>query len=379
MTSRRGMRAGVAQGGLISPVLFSLYVNDMPPPLYHVELALYADDTAIITTSRKPTLLVSYLESYLNDLQRWMSEWRIAINVSMSTAIIFARAGRRFIQPRPVSLFGEPIEWVDTTRYLGVTLNIRLTWLPHIDQVRKRTAQRMGMLGPVLKRKSDLSFRNGVLLYKQLIRPLMDYACPAWKPAAHSHVRKLQVLQSKCLRLAIGAPWYVSNRQLNEDLRVPLFADHIRALTESFDSKLADVLNPLVRQLGRYLRWPRVDPVAWSESQGRQGTAGQPRPSPAMAKATKPIAFGAEQPSAIRLPWLRFSAIFLSCKANAWVFGEMSGHGPRSLPQARRLHLSAWQTSHNSSMRQSQSGLGTETANQPKFIPPILSPGQPRP
>jgi len=60
------MRVGVAQGGLNSPVLFSLYVNDMPPSSHHVELALYADDTAIIATSRKPTLLVSYLESYLN-------------------------------------------------------------------------------------------------------------------------------------------------------------------------------------------------------------------------------------------------------------------------------------------------------------------------
>jgi hypothetical protein len=69
MSSRRVMRAGVAQGGLISPVLFSLYVNDMPPPSHHVELALYTDDTAIIATSRKPTLLVSYLESYLNELQ----------------------------------------------------------------------------------------------------------------------------------------------------------------------------------------------------------------------------------------------------------------------------------------------------------------------
>jgi len=49
-------------------------------------------------------------------------------------------------------------------------------------------------------------------------------------------------------------PWYVSNRQIHEDLGVPLFADHIRVLTESFDSKLADVENPLVRQLGRYLR-----------------------------------------------------------------------------------------------------------------------------
>jgi hypothetical protein len=62
------------------------------------------------------------------------------------------------------------------------------------------------------------------------------------------------VLQSKCLRLASGALWYVSNRQIHEDLGVPLFADQIRALTASFDSKLADARNPLVRQLDRYLR-----------------------------------------------------------------------------------------------------------------------------
>ena len=49
------------------------------------------------------------------------------------------------------------------------------------------------------------------------------------------------------------------------------------------------------------------------------------------------------QPSAFRLPWLRFSVIFLSCKANARVYDTQSGHGPHSPPQARRLHLSAWQ------------------------------------
>jgi hypothetical protein len=128
------MRAGVAQGGLISPVLFGLYVNDMPSPSYHAELVLYVNDTAIIATSRKPTLLVSYLESYFNDRQRWLSEWRIAINVSKSTAIIFARVGRRFTQPRPVTLFGEPIEGRHNS-LSGVTLDTRLTWSPHIDQV----------------------------------------------------------------------------------------------------------------------------------------------------------------------------------------------------------------------------------------------------
>jgi len=71
----------------------------------------------------------------------------------------------------------------------------------------------------------------------------MDYACPAWRSAARSHVRKLQVLQSKFLRLATGAAWYVSNRQIQEDLCVPLFADHVRALAENFESRLADVGN----------------------------------------------------------------------------------------------------------------------------------------
>jgi hypothetical protein len=62
------------------------------------------------------------------------------------------------------------------------------------------------MLGPLLNRNSNLSVRNGVLLYKQLIRPTMDYECPAWRSAARSHVRRLQVLQSKCLRLAMVPP-----------------------------------------------------------------------------------------------------------------------------------------------------------------------------
>ena len=62
-SSRRGMRAVVVQGGLISPVLFSVFVNDMTPTSCHIEFALYLDDTCIIFTTCKPTLLFSYLES----------------------------------------------------------------------------------------------------------------------------------------------------------------------------------------------------------------------------------------------------------------------------------------------------------------------------
>jgi hypothetical protein len=109
-------------------------------------------------------------------------------------------------------------------------------------------------------RRCSLSIRNGVLLYKQLIRPMMDYAYPVWRSAAHSHIKKLQILQSKCLRIATNSPRYIGNKQIHDYLGVPYFADHIRQLTERFDSKLADVGNLLVAQIVRHIRWPRVGP-----------------------------------------------------------------------------------------------------------------------
>jgi hypothetical protein len=122
----------------------------MPVPSLHIELALYADDTTIIATSRKPALLVSYLESIISRRPKAVTEWRIAINVSKSNAMLFAKAGWRVSKPQPVQFLGEPIQWVDTARYFGVILDSRMTWSPHIVQVRKKAAQRLGLFGSLL-------------------------------------------------------------------------------------------------------------------------------------------------------------------------------------------------------------------------------------
>jgi hypothetical protein len=168
------MGAGVAQGGLVSSVLFGLYVNDIPTPPRHIELAQYADDTNLIATSPNPSLLVGYLEAYLGRLELWLRDWRININGSNSTAVLYAEASRRVRQPRSVQFLGEPRECVETARYLGETLDTRLIWSAHVNQVRKKAAQTLGVLGHLLNRRSGLSVRNGVLFYKQLIRPMMD-------------------------------------------------------------------------------------------------------------------------------------------------------------------------------------------------------------
>jgi hypothetical protein len=114
--------------------------------------------------------------------------------------MIFARSVRRFIQPRQVTLFGEPIKRVDTSRYLGVNPSQTTHLVVSNRTAQQESCSKDGLAGYLLNR-SELSVRNGALLYKQPIRSMMDYSCPAWRSAARTHIRRLQVLQTKCLRL----------------------------------------------------------------------------------------------------------------------------------------------------------------------------------
>ena len=175
------MWAGVAQGGLITPVLFILCDDflKLAPRRFGSPRERHDHHSH----APKPTLLVSYLVSYLNDFQRRLSKRRIASNVSNSTAIIFARAGRRFTQPRTITLFGEPIQWVDTSCNVGMTLDTRFTWSPHIDQVRMRPTQRIGVLGPLLNRMCDSQSGKNFCYTSGSSAPLYIMRVPRGDPA----------------------------------------------------------------------------------------------------------------------------------------------------------------------------------------------------
>jgi hypothetical protein len=94
------------------------------------------------------------------------------------------------------------------------------------------------VLGFLLDRGSELSIRNGLLFHKQLICPMMDYACSMLSYAARSHVWKLQLLQSKYLRFATDTDLYVGNGQIREDLKLPFFANRIQPLRFSTQTLL---------------------------------------------------------------------------------------------------------------------------------------------
>jgi hypothetical protein len=129
------MQAGVVQTGLISLVLFSVYLNDIPAPSCHIELAQYVDNMALIAVSRSQLLFTDYLEAYLGRLELWLRDWRIAINILKSTIVLFVKAIRCSQEPRPVPFLGEPLQWIRIAHYLGLTLDTDRTWSAHVHQV----------------------------------------------------------------------------------------------------------------------------------------------------------------------------------------------------------------------------------------------------
>jgi Reverse transcriptase (RNA-dependent DNA polymerase). len=92
-------------------MLFNQYVKVIPTPSCYIKPAQYADDTALVATSKQSALLVRYLETRLTNMEIWFQDWRIAINVRKSAAILFMP--RYSLPPHSLRYLGEEIQWAE--------------------------------------------------------------------------------------------------------------------------------------------------------------------------------------------------------------------------------------------------------------------------
>ncbi|GBP67626.1 Probable RNA-directed DNA polymerase from transposon BS [Eumeta japonica] len=88
-SSMRPIRAGVPQGSTLSPVLYSAYINDIPRPSAGVQLALFADDTALYLRSNSIGNILQRLQRAIDELTQWLRLWRIDVNPDKSASIYF--------------------------------------------------------------------------------------------------------------------------------------------------------------------------------------------------------------------------------------------------------------------------------------------------
>ncbi|GBP32504.1 Probable RNA-directed DNA polymerase from transposon BS [Eumeta japonica] len=88
-SAKRPIRAGVLQGSTLSPLLYSSYTNDIPRPQTGVQLALFADESALYLSGSNFCQITPRLQKAIDKLTRWFQTWRIEVNPEKSAAIFF--------------------------------------------------------------------------------------------------------------------------------------------------------------------------------------------------------------------------------------------------------------------------------------------------
>lgn len=253
LSGPRPIEAGVPQGSALSPLLYAVFTADIPRTPF-TTLAMYADDTAIIARSHQARLATQRLQVAADQLEDWFTNSRISVNPEKSSALLISTSTKPSkCQPTGhVRMFDQDIPWKDQVKYLGVILDKRLSFIKHVDYALSKGKMAAARLYPLTCRKSKLSIRNKLKLYKSIIRPMMTYASPAWSHVSDHQIHRLQVFQNKLLRQIFNAPWYVRNSQLHREANLPTLKKFLREIAIPTFEKAAQHSNPLIRQAVDY-------------------------------------------------------------------------------------------------------------------------------
>ena len=167
--------SGVPQGTVLGPLLFLIYINDLPNGCTS-KIRLFADDCVIYRPILNNTDILT-LQSDLSLIESWCNKWLMSLNVSKTSLLTFHRR-QSFVSTKYI-IAGSEICAVTSYKYLGVNLCNNLTWSLHISNISNAANCALGYLRRNLR---PVPSPVKLLAYLTLVRPKLEYACSVWDP-----------------------------------------------------------------------------------------------------------------------------------------------------------------------------------------------------
>lgn len=199
-SSKLKLNNGIPQGSVLAPLLFNLYVSDLPNSL--ARKFMYADDVAYAFQGKDARDIEQALSSDMDDFVIYCKNWRLNPSITKTESSFFHLNNRQAQEPLIVVMDGRELNFNKTPKYLGVTLDRTLTYKQHLLNLRGKLASRNNLISKLASTTWGADARTLRTTALSLVYSTAEYCSAVWLNSAHTHLVDTQM--NTTMRLVSG-------------------------------------------------------------------------------------------------------------------------------------------------------------------------------
>ena len=205
ISSKKPVCSGVPQGSILGPVLFLLYVNDLPDAVTNSSVACFADDTKVFRRVDSITDAM-LLQEDLNNLESWSNSCGLVFNEEECKSLSITRCNEPIIYPYKIK--GKQLTSTPTEKDLGIWIASDLTWSKHVLNCCARANKLLGYVKRCSGEISNVRARRS--LYLSLVRSVLGYSSQVWSPQTVILMQRVERVQRRATKYILNLPYLCS-------------------------------------------------------------------------------------------------------------------------------------------------------------------------